>query len=277
MGIIPIPPNAVLRSRVMQHRSPTHCRTISPSRRWPGHRSTVSAVVQAHGRRLCRLGNGRGESAALAAPTNRAAAPITRARSTPIAVQIAGADPAMMAEAARYNVDQRRADHRHQHGLPGEEGLQRCRRFRAARERAAGRARSSTPSCAPSTVPVTLKIRTGPGPAHRNALTIARIAEDAGIAALAVHGRTRACLFVGRVEYDTDRAPSSAPCAFPCSPTATSQRRRRRATCSSYTGADALMIGRAAQGRPWIFREIAHYLDTGTHLRRRRGRRGTRG
>src|SRR5262249_51897825 len=102
-------------------------------------------------------------------------------------------------------------------------------------------------------------------PAHRNALAIARIAERAGIRALAVHGRTRACAYVGPVEYDTIRAVKQAV-SIPVianGDIATPQQARHWV---AYTGADAIMIGRGAQGRPWIFREIGHYLEFGTHL-----------
>jgi tRNA-dihydrouridine synthase B len=114
-------------------------------------------------------------------------------------------------------------------------------------------------------VPVTLKIRTGPDPASRNALNIARIAEDAGIAALAVHGRTRADKYEGEAEYDTIAAVKAAV-HIPvqahgdvCSP-------QQAKHVLDVTGADAVMVGRGAQGRPWVFREIAHYLATGELL-----------
>ena len=183
----------------------------------------------------------------------------------PIAVQIAGADPGMMVDAARYNVARGAADHRHQHGLSRQEGMQ-CRgRLGAARRRGARRAHPARGGCAQSTVPVTLKIRTGSDPAHRNALTIARIAEDAGIAALAVHGRTRACLFVGAVEYATIAAVKRAV-SIPVIANGDIGSPADARRVLAVTGADGLMIGRAAQGRPWIFREIAHFLATGAPL-----------
>jgi tRNA-dihydrouridine synthase B len=114
-------------------------------------------------------------------------------------------------------------------------------------------------------VPVTLKIRTGTDPAHRNALAIARIAERAGIRALAVHGRTRACAYVGPIEYDTIRAVKQAV-SIPVIANGDIATPEQAARVLAYTGADAIMIGRAAQGRPWIFREIGHYLECGTHL-----------
>jgi tRNA-dihydrouridine synthase B len=114
-------------------------------------------------------------------------------------------------------------------------------------------------------VPVTLKIRTGPEPRARNAVAIARIAEAAGIAALAVHGRTRACLFVGAVEFETVHAVKRAV-RIPVFANGDIATPRRAREVLELTGADGLMIGRAAQGRPWIFREIAHFLATGGEL-----------
>ncbi len=114
-------------------------------------------------------------------------------------------------------------------------------------------------------VPVTLKIRTGTHPGARNAVAIARIAEDAGVAALTVHGRTRACAFVGPVEYDTIAAVKRAvPIPVIANGDIGSPAQARAVLAR--TGADAVMIGRAAQGRPWIFREIAHFLATGAQL-----------
>jgi len=114
-------------------------------------------------------------------------------------------------------------------------------------------------------VPVTLKIRTGPSPDGRNAIAIARIAEDAGIAALAIHGRTRACAFVGAVEYATIAAVKRAV-RIPVLANGDIDSPECAREVLALTNADGLMIGRAAQGRPWIFREIAQFLATGTHL-----------
>jgi tRNA-dihydrouridine synthase B len=111
-------------------------------------------------------------------------------------------------------------------------------------------------------VPVTLKIRTGWDPAHRNALTIARIAEQAGIQALAVHGRTRACGYRGEAEHDTTRA-IKAVVSIPVIANGDINTPAKALQVLRHTRADALMIGRAAQGRPWIFSEIAHFLATG--------------
>jgi len=182
----------------------------------------------------------------------------------PIAVQIAGADPSMMADAARYNVAR---------GAQIIDINMGCPAKKVCNAAAGSALLADEPRVAAIVdavvravdVPVTLKIRTGVDPEHRNALSIARIAEDAGIRALAVHGRTRACAYVGRVEYDTIRAVKAAV-AIPVianGDIATPEQARRVLV---YTGADAIMIGRAAQGRPWIFREIRHYLESGTRL-----------
>jgi tRNA-dihydrouridine synthase B len=114
-------------------------------------------------------------------------------------------------------------------------------------------------------VPVTLKIRTGSDPQHRNAVAIARIAEDAGIVALAVHGRTRACGFVGPVEYGTIRAVKKAV-SIPVIANGDIDTPEQARRVLAETGADGIMVGRAAQGRPWIFREIAYFLEHGIRM-----------
>ena len=114
-------------------------------------------------------------------------------------------------------------------------------------------------------VPVTLKIRTGWDAAHRNALAIARIAQDCGIAALAVHGRTRDQHYAGLAEYDTIAA-IKAELSIPVIANGDIDSPRKALAVLRHTGADAVMVGRAAQGRPWIFREIAHFLATGETL-----------
>ena len=179
----------------------------------------------------------------------------------PIAVQIAGADPAMMADAARYNVERGAQIIDINMGCPAKKVC----------NAAAGSALLANEPLVEGIVgavvravdvPVTLKIRTGIDPGHRNALAIARIAEAAGIATLAVHGRTRACAYVGPVEYDTIRAVKAAV-RIPVIANGDIASPEQAKRVLEYTGADAIMIGRAAQGRPWIFREIAHFLDTG--------------
>jgi len=182
----------------------------------------------------------------------------------PIAVQIAGSDPAVMADAARYNVDRGAEIIDINMGCPAKKVCNAAAGSALlADEALVARILDAVVQSVP--VPVTLKIRTGPAPRARNAVTIARIAQNAGIAALAVHGRTRACLFVGAVEFDTVRAVKRAVSipVFANGDITTPQRARE---VLSQTAVDGLMIGRAAQGRPWIFREIAHYLETGRIL-----------
>ena len=182
----------------------------------------------------------------------------------PIAVQIAGADPAMLAEAARYNVGRGAQIIDINMGCPAKKVCNAAAGSALLANEALVAAIVSAVVRAVD-VPVTLKIRTGTDPQQRNALRIARIAEDAGIAALAVHGRTRACAFVGPVEYDTIRAVKAAV-GIPVIANGDIGSPQQARQVLDYTGADALMIGRAAQGRPWIFREIRHYLDHGELL-----------
>jgi tRNA-dihydrouridine synthase B len=114
-------------------------------------------------------------------------------------------------------------------------------------------------------IPVTLKIRTGWDTQHKNAVTVARIAENAGIQALAIHGRTRACAYRGEAEYDTIAAVKAA-IKIPVIANGDITTPEKAKHVMEYTRADAVMIGRAAQGRPWIFREIDHFFRTGEHL-----------
>jgi tRNA-dihydrouridine synthase B len=114
-------------------------------------------------------------------------------------------------------------------------------------------------------IPVTLKIRTGWDKDNRNALKIAQIAEDAGIKALSIHGRTRACLYKGNAEYDTIASVKQS-INIPVIANGDITSPEKAKYVLDYTQADAVMIGRAAQGRPWIFREIEYYLKTGKHL-----------
>jgi tRNA-dihydrouridine synthase B len=114
-------------------------------------------------------------------------------------------------------------------------------------------------------VPVTLKTRTGWDKSHRNAINIARIAENCGIQALAIHGRTRACGYSGDAEYDTIAAVK-AEIRIPLIANGDITTPEKARYVLKHTGADAVMIGRAAQGRPWLFREIAHFMATGKHL-----------
>lgn len=179
-------------------------------------------------------------------------------------VQIAGADPEMMAFAARYNVEQGAQIVDINMGCPAKK----------VNKKLAGSALLRVPDQVKAIclavvdaveVPVTLKIRTGWDPDNRNGVEIARIAEDCGIAALAVHGRTRACLYRGEAEYDTIRAIKQAV-SIPVVANGDIDSPEKARYVLDYTGVDAVMIGRAAQGRPWIFREIRHFLETGTKL-----------
>jgi tRNA-dihydrouridine synthase B len=183
----------------------------------------------------------------------------------PISVQIAGADPAMMAEAARHNVARGAQIIDINMGCPAKKVCNVMAGSALLQDEAlVGRILDAVVNAVPE-VPVTLKIRTGWDREHRNALNILKIAENAGVQALAMHGRTRACGYAGEAEYDTIRAiKGEARIPVIANGDITSPEKARFVL--EYTGADAVMIGRAAQGRPWIFREIGHYLATGEHL-----------
>ncbi|MCE9685962.1 tRNA dihydrouridine synthase DusB [Shewanella sp. AS16] len=179
-------------------------------------------------------------------------------------VQIAGADPELMAQAARFNVEQGAHIIDINMGCPAKK----------VNKKLAGSALMQNPDLVKSIlqavvgavdVPVTLKIRTGWDPEHRNGVQIARIAQDCGIVALAVHGRTRQCMYKGDAEYDTIKAIKQN-ISIPVIANGDIGSPEKARFVLDYTGADALMIGRGAQGRPWIFREIQHYLDTGNKL-----------
>ena len=182
----------------------------------------------------------------------------------PISVQIAGADPAMMAEAASYNVAQGAQMIDINMGCPAKKI---CNTMAGSallqNEELVGRILDSVVGAVD--VPVTLKIRTGWDRDHKNALVIARLAENAGIQALAIHGRTRACAYNGNAEYDTIAAVKDHV-KIPIIANGDIRTPEEAKRVLEYTAADAVMIGRAAQGRPWIFREISHYLSTGNHL-----------
>ena len=183
---------------------------------------------------------------------------------SPISVQIAGADPAMLADAARYNVDLGAEIIDINMGCPAKKVCN-VAAGSALLEHEALVARILEAVVAAVAVPVTLKIRTGPSPERRNAVRIARIAEAAGVQMLAVHGRTRACAFGGQAEYDSVAAvKASVGIPVIANGDIASGEEARRVL--ELTGADGIMVGRAAQGRPWLFREIAHYLATGERL-----------
>ena len=182
----------------------------------------------------------------------------------PISVQIAGADPAMLAEAARYNVDQGAQIIDINMGCPAKKVCN-VSAGSALLENESLVSRILEAVVGAVEVPVTLKIRTGPAPERRNALRIARIAESAGVQMLAIHGRTRACAFAGRAEYETIAEVKSAV-RIPVIANGDVTGPEAALAVLEATGADGIMIGRAAQGRPWLFREIAHYLATGERL-----------
>jgi tRNA-dihydrouridine synthase B len=182
----------------------------------------------------------------------------------PRSVQIAGADPAMMAETARYNVDKGAQIIDINMGCPAKKVCNVAAGSALLKdETLVGRILDAVVGAV--SVPVTLKVRTGWARNNKNAVRVARIAQSAGVAALAVHGRTRACAFVGEVEYDTI-AEVKSHVSIPVVANGDIDTPEKARRVLDHTGADAVMIGRAAQGRPWIFREIAHYLETGTHL-----------
>jgi tRNA-dihydrouridine synthase B len=182
----------------------------------------------------------------------------------PISVQIAGADPQMMAEAARHNVQRGAQIIDINMGCPAKKVCNVAAGSALLRdETLVGKILDSV--VAAVDVPVTLKIRTGWDAHNRNALRVARIAESSGIRALSVHGRTRACGFAGDAEYDTI-AEVKSQVGIPVIANGDIDSPEKAREVLSRTGADAIMIGRAAQGRPWIFREIEHYLASGKHL-----------
>jgi tRNA-dihydrouridine synthase B len=231
----------------------------------------MAGVTDRPFRQLCkRMGAGMAVSEMVASNSLLRGAEKTRRRADhagevdPISVQIAGADPVMLAQAAQYNVDQGAQLIDINMGCPakkvcnvmaGSALLQNeplVRRILDAVVRAVR-------------VPVTLKIRTGWDRNNRNAVRVATLAQECGIQLLAVHGRTRACGFSGDAEYDTIAAVKSAV-RIPVVANGDIRTPEEAKRVLDYTRADAIMIGRAAQGRPWIFREIAHYLATGAHM-----------
>ncbi len=182
----------------------------------------------------------------------------------PISVQIAGADPAMLADAARYNVDRGAEIIDINMGCPAKKVCNAAAGSALLEdEPLVGRILDAVVGAV--NVPVTLKIRTGASPERRNALRIARIAESAGVQLLAIHGRTRACMFEGRAEYDSI-AEVKALIRIPLVANGDIRTPEEAKRVLQLTGADGIMVGRAAQGRPWLFREIAHFLATGDHL-----------
>ncbi len=185
----------------------------------------------------------------------------------PISVQIAGTDAAMMAEAAQYNIDRGAQIIDINMGCPAKKVCNKWAGSALMRDEplALEIVEAVVRAAAPHKVPVTLKMRTGWSEDHRNAVTLACRFEQAGVQMLTVHGRTREQGYKGRAEYDTIAAVKAAV-RVPVVANGDIVSPEKAREVLALTGADAVMIGRAAQGRPWIFREIAHFLATGTHL-----------
>lgn len=179
----------------------------------------------------------------------------------PIVVQIAGSDPLMMAEAARLNAERGADAIDINMGCPAKKVLKKAAGSALLRDQDLVKDILEAVVAAVD-IPVTLKIRTGWCPQTRNGVDIARLAEDCGIRLLAVHGRTRADRFRGNAEYDTIAAIKQAV-QIPVIANGDIDSPEKAARVLEHTGADGLMIGRAAQGRPWLFLEIEHYLVQG--------------
>lgn len=185
----------------------------------------------------------------------------------PVAVQIAGTDAQMMAEAAAYNVERGAQIIDINMGCPAKKVCNKWAGSALMQDEplALAIAEAVVAACAPHGVPVTLKMRTGWSAEHRNAVRLARAFESAGVQMLTVHGRTREQGYKGEAEYDTIAAVKAAVrVPVVANGDVTSPAKAKQVL--EATGADAVMVGRAAQGRPWIFREIVHFLATGTEL-----------
>lgn len=228
----------------------------------------MAGVTDRPFRQLCRrLGAALAVSEMVSADTVLWASPKSIRRldhsgeAGPISAQILGTDPAAMAKAAQANMDLGAQIIDINMGCPAKKVCKVAAGSALLRdEPLIGRILEAVVAAVP--VPVTLKIRTGWSPQERNALRIARIARESGIAALTVHGRTRACGYGERAEYQTIRAIKwEVPIPVIANGDIDSSEQARFVL--DYTGADAIMIGRGAQGRPWIFQEISHYLETG--------------
>jgi tRNA-dihydrouridine synthase B len=182
----------------------------------------------------------------------------------PCSVQIVGADPKMMAQAASVNEAEGAEIIDINMGCPAKKVCNTLSGSALLKDEPLV-ARILNEIVKAVKIPVTLKIRTGWDPHHRNGVTIAKMAQDCGIQALAIHGRTRSCMFKGEAEYDTIAAIKQAV-SIPIIANGDIDSPEKAKWVLEQTGADAIMIGRAAQGRPWIFKEIMHYLEHGEHL-----------
>ena len=231
----------------------------------------MAGVTDRPFRRLCRrLGAGYAVAEMAASNPRLWASEKTMRRlnhdgeTAPVAVQLAGADPLLLAEAARYNVDRGAQVIDINMGCPAKKVCAVACGSALLRDEALV-SRILQAVVAAVDVPVTLKFRTGWSPEERNAVRVARLAEDAGVRMLTLHGRTRACGFAGAAEYGTIAAVKRAV-SIPVVANGDIDTPAKAREVLAATGADAVMIGRAAQGRPWIFREIEHFLATGTSL-----------
>ncbi len=231
----------------------------------------MAGVTDLPFRKLCRsLGAGMAVSEMVSSNSLLWGSDKTKRRAShegetdPKSVQIMGTEPGMMAEAAKYNADTGAQIIDINMGCPAKKV---CNVLAGSAlmkdEKLVGEILSAVVEAVD--VPVTLKIRTGWDHQSRNAVNIARIAEDAGIQSLAIHGRTRADQYRGDAEYDTI-ADVKSRIAIPVIANGDIKTPEKAKFVLDYTKADAVMIGRAAQGRPWIFREIEHYLNTGEYL-----------
>jgi tRNA-dihydrouridine synthase B len=185
----------------------------------------------------------------------------------PIAVQIAGTEAPMMGEAAAYNIDRGAQIIDINMGCPAKKV---CNKWAGSalmqnEALAISIVEAVVAVCAPRGVPVTLKMRTGWCQSEKNAVVLARAAERAGVQMITVHGRTREQGYSGRAEYDTIAAVKAAV-RVPVVANGDIRSPEQALRVLALTQADAVMVGRAAQGRPWIFREMAHFMATGTHL-----------
>ena len=185
----------------------------------------------------------------------------------PVAVQIAGTDAQMMAQAAAYNIDRGAQIIDINMGCPAKKVCNKWAGSALMQDEplALQIVEAVVAACAPHNVPVTLKMRTGWSASHKNALVLARAFESAGVQMITVHGRTREQGYKGLAEYDTVAAVK-ATIRIPVVANGDINSPEKARDVLAFTGADAVMIGRAAQGRPWIFRELAHFLATGTLL-----------
>ena len=187
--------------------------------------------------------------------------------SGPIAVQIAGTDGPMMAEAARYNIERGAQIIDINMGCPAKKVCNKWAGSALMQDEplALSIVEAVVQACEPMRVPVTLKMRTGWCDSHKNAVRLAQAAQSVGVQMITVHGRTREQGYKGQAEYDTIAAVKAAV-SVPVVANGDIDSPHKALQVLQRTGADALMIGRAAQGRPWIFREIGHFLETGQML-----------